>query len=48
MAQNDQFIVFRLGVHAIVGLHGGGLVDGVFGVVEILLAEDLHDNYIFY
>lgn len=42
MAQDDQLVILGISVHAVVGLDVGRLVDGVFGIVEVLLPEDLH------
>lgn len=44
MPEDDELIVLGLGVHAVEGLHVFGFEDGTFGVVEIFLPEDLHDD----
>lgn len=48
VSDDDEFVVFGFGVHAVVGLDVFGLEDGVFGVEDVLFAEDLHITIYFY
>ena len=44
MADDDEPVIFGLSVHAVVGLDGFGLEDGIVWVEYVLLPEDLHIN----
>lgn len=48
MFDDDEFVVFGFGIHAVVGLHTFRLEDGIFGVEDIFFTKYLHITIYFY